>query len=386
MIGEERLIRETYDDLHCRTPDRNPCERCLSGRPTVCLSMTTYAHEAAHESAPPAGRGGADFTDATVGFRRELLAYCYRMLGSIDEAEDVVQDVYLRAWRSYASFEHRSSVRTWLYRIATNACLTASAQRARRPLPSGLAGPGNDLDVPDAPHRTGVDWLQPFPTVSAQADLCDPASAVESRETLRLAFVAALQLLPPRQRAVLVLRDVLAWRAAEVAGLLGISTAAVKSVLQRARARLASRPPLESEVGEPSEPRLRNLLDAYVSAFETADVTELVRLLREDARFEMPPFPMWFRGRDTVARFVGSRVLADPGGLRLLPTRANGQPAVAAYRRGTDGVHRAHAVHVLTVDDMLITGIVAFLDAGLFRHFGLPVECPPGPAGAADAD
>ncbi|GAA2123622.1 RNA polymerase subunit sigma-70 [Streptomyces synnematoformans] len=237
---------------------------------------------------------------------------------------------------------------------------TAAAQRARRPLPSGLAGPGNDLDVPDAPHRTGTDWVQPFPTAPAQADLRDPASAVESRETLRLAFVAALQLLPPRQRAVLVLRDVLAWRAAEVADLLGISTAAVKSVLQRARARLASRPPLESEVGEPSELRLRNLLDAYVSAFETADVSKLVQLLREDARFGMPPFPMWFRGRDAVAGFVGSRVLADPGGLRLLPTRANGQPAVAAYRRGTDGVHWAHAVHVLTVDDMLITRIVAF--------------------------
>ncbi|MFK4543049.1 RNA polymerase sigma-70 factor (ECF subfamily) [Streptomyces tendae] len=344
--------------------------------------MTTHAHAATQGNEPPATPGGGDFTAATIGFRRELLTYCYRMLGSLDEAEDVVQETYLRAWRAYPAFEHRSSVRTWLYRIATNACLTAGTQKARRPLPSGMVGPSGDADARDLAERPDISWLQPFPGPSAQSGFSDPALAVESRGSLRLAFVAALQLLPPRQRAVLILRDVLAWRAAEVADLLGMSTVAVKSVLQRARAQLAKSPPAESEVREPSEPRLRGLLEAYVSAFETADVSGLVRLLREDAQFEMPPFSTWFSGREAVTRFVASRVLGGPGGLRLLPTRANGQPAVAAYRRGADGGYRAHAVHVLTTDaDARVSRIVAFLDAGLFPRFGLPPGFPPGGVG-----
>ncbi|URN07241.1 sigma-70 family RNA polymerase sigma factor [Actinomadura madurae] len=334
--------------------------------------MTSYAQGTEEPTMPDR----AEFAAATAGYRRELLAYCYRFLGSIDEAEDVVQEIYLRAWRSYATFEHRSSVRTWLYRIATNACLTAFAQNARRPLPSGMAGPSSDINVPGIPDGTDIGWLQPFPTASTRPGPSDPAWVIESRGSLRLAFIAALQLLPPRQRAVLILRDVLAWRAAEVADLLGISPVAVKSILQRARAQLARTAPDEAEITEPAEPRLRRLLEAYVSALENADITTLVQLLRADARFEMPPFSTWFEGRDAVARFIGSRVLDRPGTLRLMPTQANGQPAVAAYRRGVDGVHRAHAIHVLTIDNTSIIRIVAFLDADLFSRFDLPREYP----------
>ncbi|MCP9951017.1 sigma-70 family RNA polymerase sigma factor [Actinomadura madurae] len=318
----------------------------------------------------------AEFAAATAGYRRELLAYCYRFLGSIDEAEDVVQEIYLRAWRSYATFEHRSSVRTWLYRIATNACLTAFAQNARRPLPSGMAGSSSDINVPGIPDGTDIGWLQPFPTASTRPGPSDPAWVIESRGSLRLAFIAALQLLPPRQRAVLILRDVLAWRAAEVADLLGISPVAVKSILQRARPNWQGR--LRTRLRSPNRRslRLRRLLEAYVSALENADITTLVQLLRADARFEMPPFSTWFEGRDAVARFIGSRVLDRPGTLRLMPTQANGQPAVAAYRRGVDGVHRAHAIHVLTIDNTSIIRIVAFLDADLFSRFDLPREYP----------
>ncbi|MCP9967800.1 sigma-70 family RNA polymerase sigma factor [Actinomadura madurae] len=334
--------------------------------------MTSYAQGTEEPTMPDR----AEFAAATAGYRRELLAYCYRFLGSIDEAEDVVQEIYLRAWRSYATFEHRSSVRTWLYRIATNACLTAFAQNARRPLPSGMAGSSSDINVPGIPDGTDIGWLQPFPTASTRPGPSDPAWVIESRGSLRLAFIAALQLLPPRQRAVLILRDVLAWRAAEVADLLGISPVAVKSILQRARAQLARTAPDEAEITEPAEPRLRRLLEAYVSALENADITTLVQLLRADARFEMPPFSTWFEGRDAVARFIGSRVLDRPGTLRLMPTQANGQPAVAAYRRGVDGVHRAHAIHVLTIDNTSIIRIVAFLDADLFSRFDLPREYP----------
>jgi RNA polymerase sigma-70 factor (ECF subfamily) len=229
-----------------------------------------------------------DFTSLTGRFRGELLAHCYRMLGSAADAEDLVQETYLRAWRSYEGFEGRSSVRTWLYRIATNACLTALERRGRRPLPSGLGGPA---EGPEAPMVAGpeVPWLRPLPDALLAGDYEDPASVAVSREGIRLAFVAALQYLSARQRAVLIMRDVLQWPAAEVAELLGVTTTAVNSGLRRARAQLAEALPAEDELAEPAEPDRRALLDRFAAAFENADVNGLAQLLREDVTLEMPP-------------------------------------------------------------------------------------------------
>ncbi|MEV1169809.1 sigma-70 family RNA polymerase sigma factor [Nonomuraea sp. NPDC049784] len=320
------------------------------------------------------------FVRLTSPYRPELLAYCYRMLGSVHDAEDLVQETYLRAWRSYEAFESRASLRTWLYRIATNVCLTALEHRKRRPLPSGLGGPADDPDAPLAPPPE-VTWLQPFPDRLVRAGLDDPAAVVVARAGLRLALIAALQYLPPRQRAVLILRDVLALRAAEVAELLGISVPAVKSILQRARAQLGQVAPSEDDTTEASGAHQRELLDRYVAAFENADITALMGLLTEDAVLEMPPTPTWFAGRESVGRFFGSRVLTVPGAFRMVATSANGQPAAAMYGRGPDGVHHAHAVMVLSASDAGITQIVAFRDPGLFELFGLPQTLGPAPDG-----
>lgn len=313
------------------------------------------------------------FARLTSPYRQELLAYCYRMLGSVHDAEDLVQEVYLRAWRSHEGFEGRASVRTWLYRIATNTCLTALENRRRRPLPSGLGGPAEDPEGPTAPPLE-VTWLQPAPDRLVDTGSDDPAAIVATRASLRLALVAALQYLPPRQRAVLILREVLALSAAEVAELLGVSVPAVKSLLQRARGRLDQVAPYEDRTSEASDARRRELLERYASAFENADVTALIGLLTTDAVMEMPPTPTWFAGRESIGRFFGSRVLTEPGLFRTVPTAANGQPALALYRRGPDGVHRAHAVTVLSVYDAGITRIVAFRDPDVFDLFGLPSE------------
>src|SRR5215470_432760 len=287
--------------------------------------------------------GSEDFARLTEPFRPELLAHCYRMLGSIYDAEDQVQETLVRAWRSYSDFQGRSSLRTWLYRIATNACLRAIENRARRPLPSGLGGPGEDPAGPLAPVMPEVRWLQPVPDALIRPGPADPATVAVYRESVRLALIAALQYLPGRQRAVLILRDVLGWHAAEV--------------------------------GE------RTLLDAYAEAFASADVGALARLLRDDAVLEMPPQPTWFAGRERVSRFLASRVLTEPGAFAMLPIAANGQPAFAAYLRGNDGVYRAHAIQVLTSDGAAITRIVSFNDAGLYPIFALPGTMP-APAGS----
>jgi RNA polymerase sigma-70 factor (ECF subfamily) len=309
------------------------------------------------------------FADRTEPFRRELLAHCYRMLGSVDDAQDLVQETYLRAWRSYDRFEGRSSVRAWLYQIATNACLTAMQRRDRRPLPSGLGGPGDD---PRPPLAAGSDitWLQPIPDALAVPESEDPAAIVASRESLRLALIASFQYLPARQRAVLILRDVLAFPAGEVAAMLGTTTAAVKSTLQRARARLGQVAPAPDQVTEPTEPEARALLDQYIAAFENADAAALQRLLRQDATLELPPSPAWFAGGDAAAHAVSG--LGSPGDWRMVPTAANGQPAAAAYRRGGDGAYRAYGIVVLTATSTGIARIVVFGDPGLFASFGLP--------------
>ncbi|OMC47989.1 sigma-70 family RNA polymerase sigma factor [Mycobacterium sp. IS-1264] len=311
---------------------------------------------------------GDDFARLAEPFRAELIAYGYRMLGSVDDAEDVVQDVYLDAWRAYEHFEGRSSLRTWLYRIATRAFIKALERAKRRPLPSDLHEPANDPTARVMAASPEVPWLQPAPDSLLAATTSDPVKVVAARESMRLAFVAALQLLPPRQRAVLILREVLGWPATEVATLLDLSVAAVNSALQRARTHL---PANVDSPAPPLEERQRELLDRYVAAFQNADVDELVAVLTEDALFEMPPFLTWFRGNATIGAFLGARMRAF-GKTPVVRTSANGQPAVALYPATAGGQHRLHALHVLTFAPRGIGHVVSFQDVEALRHFGLP--------------
>ena len=315
---------------------------------------------------------GEDFVRTADAFRPELLAHCYRMVGSVHDAEDLVQETYLRAWRSYDRFEGRASLRTWLYRIATNTCLTALERGSHRPLPAGIGAPSTDPAQRLAPEQPEVPWLQPIPDRLISADAADPAAIAVSRDSVRLAFVAALQHLSARQRAVLILRDVLAWPASEVAELLDTSVQSVNSALQRARARLAQITDFNS--AEPSDVESRSLLRRYVEAMQNADMTGLARLLREDVEMEMPPIPTWFVGRDAVAGFLVNRVLVKENRWRYLPARANSQPAFAAYLQDADGVFLAHGIQVLTIDGDHIARIVAFLDPSLMSPFGLPTS------------
>jgi len=330
-------------------------------------------------------QGAADFATLADPYRQELLAYCYRMLGSVDDAEDQVQETLLRAWRSYGEFEGRSSLRTWLYRIATNTCLRALETRGKRPLPSGLGGPAEDPEGPLAALLTDAPWLQPFPDALVSGGKDDPATVVAMRASMRLALVAALQFLPGRQRAVLILRDVLGWHAAEVAELLDVSPTSVNSLLQRARGQLARRGLAEDEIREPADLSDRTLLDRYAAAFESADVAALTELLRADAELEMPPQPYWFAGRDLVIRFLRSRVLTVPGRFLLVPTSANFQPAFVAYVRQDDGSYRSHGVQVLTLDGHRVGRIVSFNDANLTTRFGFPAEISAASAAAGGA-
>jgi len=325
---------------------------------------------------PPTGVS-QEFSSSTSQFRGELLAHCYRMLGSVEEAEDLVQETYLRAWRSFDGFEGRSSVRTWLYRIATNACLTALERRGRRPLPSGLAGPAQDPDTPVVPSLE-VPWLQPFPGTLLSGQGEDPAAVTASRAGIRLAWVAALQYMSARQRAILILRDVLEWPAAQVAELLGTTTTAVNSGLRRARAQLARELPAEDELAEPTAAGQRAVLERFAAAFENADAKALAELLREDVTLEMPPAPTWFAGRAAVLRFYATRALDTPGRFRMVPAMANGQPAFAVYQRERDGVYRADAVTVPTLTTTGIARIVTFRNPGLFALFGLSLTLTSG--------
>ena len=315
----------------------------------------------------PSNPISAEFAAAAEPLRPELLAHCYRMLGSIHDAEDLVQETYLRAWRGLRGFEGRSSLRRWLYKIATMACLTALETRARRPLPSGLAAPSDDHRIALADRETSVPWLQPAPDGLFGAG--DPASIVAARAGIRLAFIAALQYLPARQRAVLTLRDVLAFRTGDVASILDTTEAAVDSALRRARARLAEVAPAEQALAEPDEPAIRILLDDYVTAFTSADPDALVRLLRADVELEMPPTPTWFTGRAAVVGFLASRILGA-GRWRLVPARANGQPALIEYGRAAQGGYEAHGVQVLTVAGAAIARITAFNEPSLVAAFG----------------
>ncbi|PZF81393.1 sigma-70 family RNA polymerase sigma factor [Jiangella anatolica] len=318
-----------------------------------------------------------DFQQLAQPYRRELLAHCYRMLGSVHDAEDLVQETYLRAWKAYDRFEDRSSLRTWLYRIATNACLTALESRARRPMPTGLGGPSAEPSG-DLIERSEVPWLEPLPDVLVGDGAgVDPATVVTSRDSIRLALVAALQHLPPRQRAVLLLRDVLRWKAAEVADLLDTSTAAVNSALQRAHAQLDKVAPAEDDAVEPLSPEHEELLKQYVTAFEAYDVDALVRLMTADAVWEMPPFAAWFVGPADIAELILVQCpMKAAGDIRIVRTSANGQPALAQYLRDLDGVYRPFAVQVVSMGTAGITHVAQFFDVGLFGPFGLPDVLP----------
>jgi RNA polymerase sigma-70 factor (ECF subfamily) len=311
----------------------------------------------------------AAFVADTEPFRRELLAHCYRMLGSIQDAEDLVQETYLRAWRSYGGFEGRSSVRTWLYQIATNGCLTELAKRSRRMLPSDLCAPEQDPEASPEGAGTEVNWLQPAPDAMVTPDSADPAAIITAREGLRLALIASLQFLPPRQRAILVLRDVLAFPATEVAVMLGTTTVSVKSALQRARTRLKELAPAADQIAEPTESQARALLDQYIAAFENADATALEQLLLADVTIEAPPLRTWFTGRKTCVPFLHNYVLGLPGDWRMLATSANGQPAAVAYTRDQHGNYQAYGICVLTVTGQGIRQIRSFADPSLVILF-----------------
>jgi RNA polymerase sigma-70 factor (ECF subfamily) len=322
-----------------------------------------------------------DFMRLADPYRRELFAHCYRMLGSVHDAEDLVQETYLRAWKAYDRFEGRSSLRTWLHRIATTACLTALEKRRRRPLPTGLGGPAAEPEG-ELADRPELPWLEPVPDALVGADApgaADPGAVVVARESVRLALVAALQYLGPKQRAVLILRDVLRYSAAEVADTLGVSVPAVNSLLQRARAQLTRVTPAEEEVAQP-RPEQREVLARYVSAFESYDIAAITELFTEDAVFEMPPFATWVRGAGHIGRHVAAHSPASgPGDLALVPTAANGQPAFALYMRGGDGVHRAFGIQVLepAPGGEAVAHAVMFFDTTLFRYFGLPAVLSP---------
>jgi RNA polymerase sigma-70 factor, ECF subfamily len=316
----------------------------------------------------------AGFVKDTEPFRRELLAHCYRMLGSMQDAEDLVQETYLRAWRSYGGFEGRSSVRTWLYQIATNRCLTELANRGRRVLPSGLYAAEQDPGAYPEGAGKEVNWLQPAPDAMVTPDSADPAVIVAAREGLRLALIASLQYLPPRQRAVLVLRDVLAFPATEVAVMLGTTTESVKSALQRARGRLRELAPAADQITEPTESQARALLDQYIAAFENADAAALERLLLADATIEAPPLRTWFAGRKACVPFLRDRVLGSPGDWRMLATSANGQPAAAAYTRDQHGSYQPYGICVLTVTSQGISRVSSFGDPGLVTLFGFGLD------------
>ncbi|NUO42552.1 MAG: sigma-70 family RNA polymerase sigma factor [Streptomyces sp.] len=309
--------------------------------------------------------------------RVELTGYCYRMLGSSFEAEDAVQDTMVRAWRSYEKFEGRSSLRSWLYRIATNVCLDmlSAGNKRARPMDLSESTPLAQAALSPRPDHT---WLEPMPDARILPTVEDPAEAAVAKESVRLAFMAALQQLPPKQRAVLILREVLAWKASEVAELLGTSVASVNSALQRARATLAERDGqhgAEATVSDPLDDEQQKLLDRYVAAFEGYDMTALTALLHEDAIMTMPPFDLWLTGHDDITGFMTTLGSACEGS-RLMPVQVNGLPGFAQYKPDPEkGGWTPWAVQVLEISDGRLTGFHFFLDTQRwFPLFGLPLH------------
>jgi RNA polymerase sigma-70 factor, ECF subfamily len=334
----------------------------LSVGPSMVGDMTAYR-----------GAVGGDqaLAEDLEQYRRELTGYCYRMLGSVFDAEDAVQETMVRAWRGIEGFEGRSAMRSWLYRIATNVCLDLlrGSQRRARPVDMGPSGTADSFTGATQPEAT---WIQPMPDARALPEYGDPAELAASKETVRLAFVAALQYLPARQRAVLILREVLRWQAAEVAELLDTSVASVNSALQRARATMSAHD-AEEPIPEVADGDQQTLLTRYVDAFERYDITSLVSLLHEDAVMTMPPIDFWLRGPAEMGKFF-----LGPGGKcrgsRLVATGANGCAAFGCYHPDPDGGYRPWALQVIEVSGGRITGHHNFIDPELFAAFGLPAR------------
>jgi RNA polymerase sigma-70 factor, ECF subfamily len=339
--------------------------------------MTMSETAAVTIDADPSGPPPGPVDGRLEAHRVELTGYCYRMLGSAFEAEDAAQETILRAWRSFDRFEQRSSLRTWLYRIATNVCFDALRSRRRRARPMDLS-PASTVATARLEQSPEVTWLEPVPDGRVlPSGGADPAETTVARDTIRLAFVAAIQHLPPRQRAVLILREVLRWQAAEVAELLETSVASVNSALQRARATLAASGPTDTDPFRPLDADQRALLDRFVDAFERYDMGLLASLLHDDVIQSMPPYDLWLQGRDEVIGWM-----LGPGaecrGSRLIPTVANGAPAFGQYRpSGPGGAHEAWALQVVELADGRIVGLTAFLSVErLFPLFGLPLRLP----------
>jgi RNA polymerase sigma-70 factor (ECF subfamily) len=308
------------------------------------------------------------FRELVEPYRSRLHAHCYRMLGSLHDAEDAVQEALLRAWRGLPRFERRSSFKSWLYRIATNTCLRLIERRPKRVLPIEYGPAADPADPLEEPLLESV-WIDPYPDA--------PESSYEERESVELAFIAALQHLPPRQRAVLIMRDVLNFSANEVAELLETSPAAVNSALQRAHKLVDERLPdhtQQATLRALGDERLREVVDGYMDAWERADVPAIVGLLTDDATITMPPRPTWFRGKEAIGAFLSERI-APGSRWRLVPVLASGQPAFATY--GWDAERDRwvlHLINVLTLSERGITDATAFLDPDLLRRFGLPLE------------
>ncbi|MFN0305720.1 MAG: RNA polymerase subunit sigma-70 [Burkholderiales bacterium] len=327
-----------------------------------------------NDSTPPATRHGqGDFATLVAPHRRVLAAHCYRMLGSWTEAEDALQDALSRAWQAHPRFEGRAAIETWLYRIATNACLTTLQKRPRRSVPE-LMGSAVRADEGMAHALEEARWIEPFP--DRVLEVPDIESATIKRESVALAFVVALQHLPPRQRAVLLLRDVVGYDATEVAAMLAISIAAANSALARARATLAQTRRLNVA---PAINMLNAdqalLLNRYVAAWETRDVDSLVALLAEEATFSMPPFPTWFEGRSAITEVLRGRIFARERRFRLLPIIASGQPAFAVYKMENGAARYApHGIQLIWLDARSIASVITFLKPRLVTAFGLPTE------------
>ena len=325
----------------------------------------------------------AAFAALVEQYRRQLHVHCYRMVGSFDDAEDLVQETLLRAWRGRASFEGRSLFRTWLYRIATNVCLNALERLPRRVLPQDVVPPVTASSDPagardEPPWAPELPWLQPYPDAllePAAPTETEPDALVTSRETIELAYLAALQHLPPRQRAIFVLRDALGWSANEVAGMLELTAASVNSAHQRARSTMRAQLPSGRESWAPTAPPTedeRSALRQFMDAWERSDAGLLTSLLREDARWAMPPAPLWFDGRAAISMLFRLFPIAGNGEFRVLATAANRQPAVAAYlRRRDDSTYHFVGVQVLRIEHGQIAEVTSF-DSSLCRHFGLP--------------
>ena len=338
------------------------------------------ADVATHPTLDAARSGDARaFASLTEPHRRELLTHCYRMLGSLQDAEDQVQETFLRAWRRLETYEGRAPFRAWLYRIATNACIDIIKQRSKRGLPADLYPPSDPTNPLKPPIMEAI-WIEPFPDKLGAPEEANPEARYDWRESISLAFMVALQDLPPRQRCALIMADVLDWRADELAQTLEITIPAVNSLLHRARLKLKQRYPSNQQAQQhalPDDARLHTLLDRYMQAWEAADVDGIVSMLKEDATFPMPPLPSWFSGHEAIRTFISTTILAGKasGRWRLLPVRANGSPGFGFYMRDEKtGTYGAYAIQVLGFEGELLSDVTTFGYPQLFPFFGLPAE------------